>query len=256
MPLLQRKKGSLQRRKITHGLDTSSNYRRNKLSLIPMGSKTIQKRLPSLPKTNLIFSRNHDERDERLSWASLLFRGKEQTEMKLIHYSSVEFELEIRKYNQNCVMWNAKPSGFWFSVEGISEEDQTWKSWCEGEKFNLEGLEVSYEIILKENANILHLKTHEEILDFGKEYPYVKPQWDNPKDRRICGTYELDWHKVKEKYLGIIIAPYQWSCRLHREVSWYYGWDCASGCIWDLTCIQELKLKETHECNRSNSCVG
>lgn len=79
----------------------------------------------------------------------------------------------------------------------------------------------------------------------------IKPQWDNAQGRKLCSTYELDWLKVKQKYQGIIIAPYQWKCRMAQETKWYYGWDCASGCIWDLDCIDEFKLIEINECYKS-----
>lgn len=172
--------------------------------------------------------------------------------MHLVHYTDREFELKPLKYDQAELNWQAKPNGLWVSVEG----DYDWKSWCEGENFRTEHLAKEYEVILKKNAKILYIRTPEEILSLSKEYPFIRPQWDNPEGRRICETYEVDWNKVKEKYQGIIIAPYQWKCRLHLDCNWYYGWDCASGCIWDLTCIKEFKLRESNECNRSNSCVG
>jgi len=37
---------------------------------------------------------------------------------------------------------------------------------------------------------------------------------------------------VSKEYDGIEIAPYQWDARL--SLIWYYGWDVASGCIWNL----------------------
>ena len=44
--------------------------------------------------------------------------------------------------------------------------------------------------------------------------------------------------------MGIIISPYQWDCRLALESGWYYGWDCSSGCIWDISCIQDFIFLE------------
>ena len=83
----------------------------------------------------------------------------------------------------------------------------------------------------------MYLTTDEQVLNFAKLYPYAKSLWHNELD-----THEIDWKKVKSKYQGIIIAPYQWSCRLNLDSNWYYGWDCASGCIWDLDCIKDFKL--------------
>jgi hypothetical protein len=160
--------------------------------------------------------------------------------MKLIHYTNEKFSLEPKQYNQSEIIWKSKPNGLWVSVEG----EDGWKEWCESEEFRLENLVISYEVKLKKKANILHLRTHEEIINFSKLYPFIKPQWDTPEGRLICASYEIDWEKVAENYEGIIISPYQWECRLARESSWYYGWDCASGCIWDLECIKEFKLRK------------
>ena len=156
--------------------------------------------------------------------------------MRLIHYSSEDIEkLETRSYDQNEFRWHAKPHGLWVSVEGENVGDN-WKEWCEGEKFELECLVNSYEVMLKDDANILQLKTAEEIFEFTKKFPIKTRDWDAEWD-----TYQLDWNKVKSLYQGIIISPYQWGCRLALESCWYYGWDCSSGCLWDLTCIKEWK---------------
>lgn len=57
-------------------------------------------------------------------------------------------------------------------------------------------------------------------------------------------VYEIDWKKVTEEYQGIIISPYIWQRRLAPHTMWYYGWDVASGCIWDTDAIEEVKLVE------------
>lgn len=43
--------------------------------------------------------------------------------------------------------------------------------------------------------------------------------------------FEMDWPAVQKRYAGLVVAPY-----LHerRHVRWYYGWDVASGVLWDL----------------------
>lgn len=160
--------------------------------------------------------------------------------MKLIHYTDIPFTLEPRKYDQEEYPWKNKPRGLWVSVEGKYD----WKCWCEAEGFCLEDLNVSYEVKLKKNAKILHLGTPQEIIDLCNLFPYLRPQWDDPVGRRICRSYEVNWPKLAQEYQGIVIAPYQWDCRLADECSWYYGWDCASGCIWDIDCIEEFNLQE------------
>ena len=157
--------------------------------------------------------------------------------MKLIHYSSQKIDqLEKREYSQKDIEFQAKPRGLWISVEG-ENLGYNWKEWCEIADFRIECLVFSYKIILKEDSNILHLKTEEDILEFTKKYRLKTREWDPEWD-----TYQLDWDEVKKRHQGIIISPYQWECRLALESSWYYGWDCSSGCIWDLDCIQEFNL--------------
>lgn len=168
--------------------------------------------------------------------------------MKLIHYASKEFELEIKKYSQEDSHYHAKPNGLWVSIEGKYD----WKWWCEAENFRTEFLLVEYEVKLKRRAKILRLKTEEEVKNLANLYPFLRPQWQDAMGRFFCRTYEIDWKKVKEEYQGIIIAPYQWPCRLANETGWYYGWDCASGCIWDLTCIKEFKLRKGNNGNCKN----
>jgi hypothetical protein len=154
--------------------------------------------------------------------------------MRLIHYSENKIhQLEPIDYKETYTLRIGKPHGLWVSVEG--EED--WKSWCEKEDYCVEKLRYAHLVTLKSDAKILHLKTPEEIVDFTEKYK-----------RKIIpyniDFYQISWGKVKKYYQGIIIAPYQWDCRLSSDTAWYYGWDCASGCIWDLSCIEQFKLIE------------
>ena len=153
--------------------------------------------------------------------------------MRLLHYSAEKIgSLDDRNYNL-LHTFRIKPVGLWVSVVG----DCDWKWWCEAENFNLGRLLYAHEVMLKDDANILYLKTAEEVLAFHKKFPYATV--------RFCDeTYEIDWLKVKKEYQGIIIPEYHWKCRLDYMCSWYYGWDCASGCIWDLSCIKEFKVVE------------
>lgn len=156
--------------------------------------------------------------------------------MRLLHYSRVEIHhLEIMPYNQNTYdwegkIWQTKPVGLWLSL------NDDWKQWCLSENFMIEDLKYEYEVFLHNNANILYLHTPKELFSFTQKYPF---KYESDRNTRW-----LDWNKVKEEYQGIIIPKYLCECRLSRKSSWYYGWDCASGCIWDITCIKEFKKTE------------
>lgn len=124
-----------------------------------------------------------------------------------------------------------KPGGFWVSVDG--EDD--WEKWCIAEDFALGRLAIRHRITLAATANILHIASLAEIDSFADEYGV---------DRRSNGyrlPREIDWHSVAAKHDGIIIAPYQWERRLADGFSWYYGWDCASGCIWHPRAIASVE---------------
>ena len=145
--------------------------------------------------------------------------------MKYIHYSK---DPAIYLPNHAQPINSLKPRGLWFSVEG--KNSFGWKKWCEAEKFELENLHYEVEIVFHDNANILFIKTEEGILDFDKKFGIL-----------IHPAYQsCDWVAVAQKYSGLVIAPYQWGSRFN--LLWYYGWDCASGCVWDMKAIQKVSI--------------
>lgn len=124
----------------------------------------------------------------------------------------------------------SKPCGFWIT----DDSEDCWKSWCMSSDFNLEHLTHKHEIKIDE-SKILFLKSAIEVFEFTKEWGFDY-KWSNYVDRVI------GWKKLSEKYSGLIITPYQWDCRMPTITSWYYGWDCASGCIWDAMAIESVTL--------------
>ena len=151
--------------------------------------------------------------------------------MKLIHYSRTPLELNPCSYLQDV---DVKPGGLWVSVETGCTPDHSWKEWCLDEEFNLENLAYAYEVLLDSDANVLHLDTIEAMREFNAEYMcYTIPE--------AMIMNEVDWGHVTERYQGIIIAPYHYALRLHNDFFWYYTWDCASGCIWDLDAIESFE---------------
>lgn len=172
---------------------------------------------------------------------------------KLFHYSGSAVEKLIqRDYSIDpelirkgiCYL---KPFGFWVSVEDF-EEDQTWKSWCKSEEFNVEDLSYVYEIKVKDGSNILYLNSVKEIHDFSLKFGIIE-EAPTIIDREPWIT-KINWISVVGVYDGIIIAPYQWSCRLFDPLTgWYYGWGCASGCIWNIDVIESFDLIQNPDNN-------
>ncbi len=148
--------------------------------------------------------------------------------LRLTHFSEVALT-EIRSAKQSCES-DMKPDGLWVSVDGPDD----WPSWCESESSGLLR-PVANVITLAGSSRILILKSPSDVFEFTRQYG-VTPSWSNFKQ-------SIAWPMVAEEYQGIIISPYQWACRHHPETFWYYGWDCASGCIWDHRAIESVHLK-------------
>ena len=147
--------------------------------------------------------------------------------MKLFHYSAKPI-VKLRDIDQNDEsMWSAigKPRGLWVS----DEDDYGWSQWCKDEDFKDLSKQYKYEVKLRERHNILIMSKDEELISFTEEY---KKKEEAPV-RLLC----LDWAEVGKDYGGVIITPYLWNSRMNTDVMWYYGWDCASGCIWDTSNI-------------------
>jgi hypothetical protein len=142
--------------------------------------------------------------------------------MILYHFTEKPFILDFdRSYYQDLRVHKAyrKPDGLWLSDE---KEEMSWSQWCKKESFQLENLIYKTKIKLN-TEKILIIKSVIDMLVFNDNYFF--------KD-------SIKWEAVAKDYKGIVITPYFWELRLHKDFFWYYPWDCASGCIWDLSAIK------------------
>ena len=146
--------------------------------------------------------------------------------MNLIHYSPEPFHFEHRLVEQKDVeLFALKPSGLWVSA------GDAWAVAAE-DMFGTEVVRHASLVTLAPDANILHLETIGDIDRFTEQYI----------DRPFDGCPQIiDWHRVAEQYQGILIVPYQSRRRLTPHTFWYYGWDCASGCIWDTAAVASVE---------------
>lgn len=143
------------------------------------------------------------------------------TPLERAHYSETPIDRLDMNYHY-VSQERFKPTGLWYSAP--CGEDG-WEHWCEAEDFGLGKHKHLLEVDL---SRVLVLRLSTDILCFHEKYGL---------DER----YEVDWDAVAKKFSGIEIAPYQWSLRLDSKVSWYYPWDCASGCIWDLSIVKSWR---------------
>lgn len=143
------------------------------------------------------------------------------------HYSIGEVRhIDLRSKGQArdpCL----KPEGFWITPPYT---DDNWEAWCLSEDWRCGHLTHVHEIEI-DNTALLHLSSEEHIDQFTRDY--------GQGARYHC---YIKWSEVADKYKGILISPYIWSRRLAEHTFWYYGWDCASGAIWDVTAIKDVRL--------------
>jgi hypothetical protein len=161
--------------------------------------------------------------------------------MELIHYSEQPFVYDpTRIYDPEEPHGYGKPVGLWVSVVGPDD----WPAWCEAEDFRTHALAHAVRIILRPDTTVLHLQSGQDLDKFHQiysvetEFAARARAWASPEF--IRNQWPIDWARVAEDYQGLIIAPYHWSHRFCGP-SWYYGFDCASGCIWDLGAIASVE---------------
>ena len=140
-----------------------------------------------------------------------------------IHMSKKPFELEQRVYSQRIGM---KPHGFWY---GFGNE---WIDWTRYEMPNWVGKYI-YKVDI-DKSNILEIKTRMDLMVFTRQHQSLK---------NVTGEGDaIDWDVISKKYEGIEINPYQQEAR--TQYIWYYGWDVASGCIWNLNKVKLTLLTD------------
>lgn len=125
-----------------------------------------------------------------------------------------------------------KPRGLWLS----DESDYGWSEWCRQEEFVDTDAQLRTDFRIRPDANVLHLDTPQAILDFTDEWGF-RPEWA-ATNAWISNVWDIDWPKIAELYDGILITPYQPA--YHLEVRWYYSWDVASACVWNLDCLERV----------------
>jgi hypothetical protein len=118
-------------------------------------------------------------------------------------------QVPIEKQSQG-----AKPRGLWYGV------GPSWIDWVRSEMPDWE-VDNIFKIDVNQDM-MLTITNSEELLAFNKNYG-VKTDFFNV----------IDWTRVASDYGGIEISPYNYKLRMEREVFWYYGWDVASGCVWN-----------------------
>ena len=123
-----------------------------------------------------------------------------------------------------------------------TEGEDGWAAWCRAEDFGLDRLGHVHDVTLAQPDRLLWLEDAAGIDRFTAEYGV-------PWGPSFLGLDQvwIDWTAVARDFDGLVIAPYVWSRRLHPASHWYYGWDCASGCIWDAEVVGSVSPRVTDQ---------
>lgn len=160
----------------------------------------------------------------------------------LIHFTweplSVD-DLEPADQSEDTGM--GKPAGIWFSV------GEAWLDFGgESRMFAKVGYDRAYRLTLADDADLVHLSSKGDIFRFTDDFRLdLLEEYERlPGGANI--TYDLDWHAVADLWSGIVVVPYISTARLDPSVNWYYSWDIASACIWDVSVIGALEPVEAN----------
>lgn len=144
--------------------------------------------------------------------------------MERIHFS--DQPLVIKPVTADQLITN-KPIGLWYSIEGNGDG---WSDWCRAENFRDTSTQINHTLDV-DLSQMCVLSNADDIRAFTKRYTARDPRI--PLDA-------IDWTTVATQYAGIEISPYcnpyYWKLRL--TMFWYYSWDCASGCVWDINAVR------------------
>lgn len=148
--------------------------------------------------------------------------------MNLEHFSTKPLTIEmLEDKTQDNEGRLFKPVGLWISVAG----EYDWESWCRDEKYCDIDKAIRHKVDL-DMTHILLLKSARDIVDFTWQY----------RSTTIAPNNYINWELVAAHHHGIIITPYIHECRLAMGTEWYYPWDCAGGCIWNIKAIKNITI--------------
>lgn len=126
-----------------------------------------------------------------------------------------------------------KPRGLWYGV------DTAWLDWCRSEMPEWVG-RYTYALTVRPER-LLTLRTVDDLFAFTGRFHQPPPWAADLVGRNLVSRMFIDWRAVAAQWDGIEIAPYLWPARLDPATSWYYGWDCASGCIWRAAAVLDFR---------------
>ena len=141
-----------------------------------------------------------------------------------------------------------RPNGLWVSVGDAWLVDQ-YKRWRKDPKFGSahypHWFKYANKITIANDSGILAITNVSEFKAFNDEYSELCLSAFGQQVRLIR------WREVRRRYQGIIISPHldDMAVRINAqgkpsdipEAIWYSTWVVASGCLWDVSVIENIE---------------
>lgn len=149
---------------------------------------------------------------------------------KMDNKKKIKFNFE-KKYQQ---VSGIKPRGFWYSCYNdwynfTQREDQFHSKYIHQININSR---VLTNIQNKNKDKLLVIHNLKDFDIFNSRYAY-ELRYSNDSENDLL-NYLVDWNKVSQDYGGIQICPY---LKKRKKILWYYSFDVASGCVWNIKSI-------------------
>ena len=162
--------------------------------------------------------------------------------MILTHYSAKPLRLNRKKIYQTN-RYSGKPEGLWLSDESIKEE-----GWEAAGKQMFGDEDFAYKSSFKlDLSRVLWLQCFSDMERFTKVWgasplSTLIPNIYLPNNLKFLS---IRWGDLSNHYGGILITPYLWKAR--HSFLWYYAWDAASACIWDLSLLKRIDVRKENQ---------
>lgn len=154
--------------------------------------------------------------------------------MKLPNRNKIVNTKNINLYNKKYKQpqLGVKPDGFWYGC------NNDWYKWCKYEGMDEFLLKYIHKINLNYNIKTtLNKPNKEKLLIINNEKEFIK------FDKLYGITYKkyryIKWNMVSRDFGGIEICPHfkKFVGNGNEKYLWYWTWDVASGCIWNIKSI-------------------
>lgn len=145
-----------------------------------------------------------------------------------IHYGAKAFDLDKFKKVNNYDFFSKPTGGFWASPV---DAKNGWKTWCENESFNLDGLNKHFCFELAEDAKVYHIRKADDIY----ELPLLAHSLFS------CTVY-IDFEEASKSWDAIEVhISDDPAMEYTNSIYWLlYGWDCDSILIMNPNVIKEV----------------